>query len=1179
MADRDGFVLNISYSGGGFKYLLKPGKTIIGRTTICDVMLIAENISRRHAQVEVGPEGVTLMDLGSANGTLLEDVELPPRKRTPLAPGQIFKVAQFDFSISPYQEGEPVETDKIILQPDASTPLAPPGDLTTDKTVIGVFSEGRAPRPNFFLIFNTGKDNWQNIQLYDGEYVIGRVPECDIQIKTMGVSRQHAKIEVEGDQFWVTDLNSSNGILLDGEKIDPGKPCPVPPEGIFVIAKQPFLVSKEGQPNTNTKADLSGFATQVVSSPVLDMYQSMSRMSPAMTQASLVTDMQFLDLSGDDRITIGRADDNTVTFDHPAVSRYHAAIERLGTRFRIRDLQSANGIYLNSKLIAAEAFLKEGDVVKVGPFDFVFSGLGIQMESIEGYTIDAFNIKKWVTKELNLLKDISLSIGANEFVAVVGMSGAGKTTFMDTVNGYRPATHGEVYVSGINLYENYNMFRDDIGYVPQRDIVHMELTPWMALDYAGKLRFPPDTSTEERHVAVEQTLNELGLWERKDVVISRLSGGQLKRVSIGVELLTRPRLLFLDEPTSGLDPGTEFEMMKLMRQLADQGRTVMVVTHTTKNVMLCDKVVILGTGGYLVFYGAPEDALDYFDSYRTAREKLERGMEFDEIYRLLEDSERGVPADWAERYQASVYAVPPDKEKVAAAAALPKTAPQAKASAAPSQKQVKKISSFRQLKILSGRNMTILFQDKVSLGLMLALAPILGLMNSVWGKNIFERVDGNVEFVMGLWFMSAVVAVLVGAMSSVREIVKEADIYKRERAVGLKIFPYIFSKTWLGLIMALYQGGVILLIALLLVDVPVPGRETYFEFFITIVLGVVTGYLVGLLISSAVPNQNAALIALIAVVVPQLILGGLLIPLEQIPQGGLLSHAVFSRWTLEGFVISQGMGETLITDQCWDLTPEERNALSDEDKSDPTCPCMGTNLFDDCDGIPGLLNPDFYDDISKQAIAQVEPPKPEEPTPYPSPTTLATPTQFPSPTPLASPTPVPSLTPFPSPTPLPTKVLLYELDEYRDESLAQSQAYFDERSDQLSKFYDQRADQMDVFYEERSDQMGDYFDTVQDQFSDYSDDQKESMENYMDTRQDQAEGFSENLDQYGTNLADWQRDRQKAVSAAENVLKSLLEKFGRAFEGTLKDRWLVLGAQSVIMFVGMLVLMKRKDTL
>ncbi len=646
------------------------------------------------------------------------------------------------------------------------------------------------------------------------------------------------------------------------------------------------------------------------------------------------------------------------------------------------------------------------------------------------------------------------------------------------------------------------------------------------------------------------------------MVISRLSGGQLKRVSIGVELLTRPRLLFLDEPTSGLDPGTELEMMKLMRKLADQGRTVMVVTHTTKNVMLCDKVVILGTGGYLVYYGAPEDALEWYDSYRTPREKLERTMEFDEIYRLLEDPARGTPADWAVRFKESVYGkqAVASEEPTAPSAGL--SMAQLSAAAAPSIKQAKKISSLRQLIILSVRNMRILFQDRVSLAMILLLAPILGLMSAIWGRNIYDDVDGNLEFVMGLWFMSSVVAMLVGAMSSVREIVKESDIYKRERAVGLKIIPYIFSKMWLGFIMALYQGGVILGIALLLVDVPVAGKEIYFEFFVTIVMGVVTGYLIGLLISAAVPNQNTALIALIAVVVPQLLLGGLLIPLEEIPAGNEISHAIFSRWTFEGFIISQGMGDTIADDICWDLPSEERSALTNEDKSRPGCPCMGTNLFQECLGIAGLLSPEFYDDVSQRALAQAEPAKPLEPTALPTPTTFPTPTQYPSPTPLASPTPISS------PTPLPTPVLLYELDEYRDESLIQSEAYYNERAEQMSIYYDQRSDQMTT-----------YFDDVQGQFAEYSDEQKTSMERYMEKRQGQAEGFSGELDQYGNNLADWQRNRQKAVSAAENVLKNVLQKFGRAFEGSVEDRWLVLGIQSLVMFIAILILQKRKDIL
>lgn len=1157
------FVLSISYPGGSFNYLLKRGKTIVGRAPACDVILIHDDISRRHVQLEVEQDACWVMDLGSANGTMLEEVPLPPRRKTPLSTGQAVQIPGFDLAVKPYQAGEPVERDKIVLQPDATKPIAEPADIPLGKTMIGTFGTARStPEPNFFLIFSDREGSWQSVQLYDGEYVIGREPSCDIQIKSMSVSRQHARIKVDGDQFWVTDLDSSNGVVLEGEKIDSGEPHPVSPESVFVIAKMPFLVSKQAQTDTHTKAQLSGFATQVVSAPVLDMYQSLSQVQPAMTQASRVADIDFLDLSGKERISIGRAADNDVQFDHPAVSRYHAVIKRMGKRFQIRDTQSANGVYVNGKLIDEQSWLNQGDYVKIGPFDFVFSGTGIRVDEMQGYTIRAKGLNKWVAEDINLLENISLEIGANEFVAIVGMSGAGKTTFLDAINGYRPATDGEVFINEISLYDNYSMFRDDIGYVPQRDIVHMQLTPWMALDYAGRLRFPPDTSTEERHEAVERTLRELGLWERKDVTISRLSGGQLKRVSIGVELLTRPRLLFLDEPTSGLDPGTEFEMMKLMRGLADQGRTVMVVTHTTKNVMLCDKVVILGTGGYLVFYGAPEDALEYFDAYRTPREKLEKSMEFDEIYRLLEDPERGIPAEWADRYQESEYSPQEKEEEVPVHSSAGMSLSQMSAAAAPSSKQAKKISSLRQLAILSARNTKILLQDKVSLGLMLALAPILGLMNTVWGRNIYDPVEGNIEFAMGLWFMCAVVAMLVGAMSSVREIVKEADIYKRERAVGLKILPYVFSKLWLGLIMAIYQGGVILLIALLFVDVPVSGQEVYLEFFITIFLGVLTGYLVGLVISSAVPNQNAALIALIAVVVPQLIFGGLLIPLEKIPFGREISHAVFSRWTLEAFVVSQGMGDTLTTDQCWQLPAEERSALTTEEKNDPACPCMGTNLFQECPGVPGLLSPDFYDDVSRRALAQPEPAKPVEPTQLPTPTTLPTPTKLPSPTPLASPTP------FPSPTPMPTPILLYELEEYRDESMENNEAYFDERSEQMSSYYDTR-----------SDQMSNYFDTVQDQFSDYSDEQEMSMEDYMELRQDQAETYSSALDEYGNDLADWQRNRQKAVSAAENVIKNVLEKFGRAFEGTVEQRWTVLGIQSGIMFVLILIFQKRKDIL
>ena len=208
-------------------------------------------------------------------------------------------------------------------------------------------------------------------------------------------------------------------------------------------------------------------------------------------------------------------------------------------------------------------------------------------------------------------------------------------------------------MNGIDVYRNFDAVRNDIGYVPQKDIIHMELTVYQALNFAAELRMPKDTSKAERHKRIMEVLNDLDLTHRKDVQISGLSGGQQKRVSIGVELLTRPGLFFLDEPTSGLDPGTETAFMHLMRRLADQGRTIVMVTHATKNVMLADKVVFLARGGYVAWFGPPDEALTYFDQYRSEQDQRARAMEFDQIYAILDDPSKGKGKEWGDRFMAS----------------------------------------------------------------------------------------------------------------------------------------------------------------------------------------------------------------------------------------------------------------------------------------------------------------------------------------------------------------------------------------------------------------------------------------------------------------------------------------------------------------------------------------------
>ena len=431
-------------------------------------------------------------------------------------------------------------------------------------------------------------------------------------------------------------------------------------------------------------------------------------------------------------------------------------------------------------------------------------------------------MNKLVRGKLNILHDVSLIVKPNEFVAVVGQSGGGKTTLVDAIAGFRQATNGKVFVDGIDVYRNVNSMRDKIGYVPQRDIIHMELTVYQALDFSARLRLPRSTKKLARKARINEVLDELGLEEQRNVRISELSGGQQKRVSIGVELLTRPHLFFLDEPTSGLDPGNETAFMNLMRRLADQGRTVIMITHTTKNVMLADKVVFMDSGGYLAWFGPPKEALAYFGQYQPEKVKLKQ---FDDIYTILDDPALGSPKDWAERYQASAayqkYIVEPlrfrqeqvDNQKTKhPAQKQPKQLPAGQKR----PPKIHRISSFSQFFILSARNLAILGRDRSSLILMLLIAPVVGSLDFVLapivGSNLFSYAAGDAIYGKITLFFLCVYALMVGGMSQMREIVKEASIYRRERLVNLRIFPYVASKIWVALLLAFYHAAAFTLI-------------------------------------------------------------------------------------------------------------------------------------------------------------------------------------------------------------------------------------------------------------------------------------------------------------------------------------------------------------------------------
>jgi ABC transport system ATP-binding/permease protein len=276
--------------------------------------------------------------------------------------------------------------------------------------------------------------------------------------------------------------------------------------------------------------------------------------------------------------------------------------------------------------------------VVVGPFELQLLGERLLVRDTRSRVrLDAHELSVQAGSR-RILDAVSLCLPPGSFTALIGPSGAGKSTLLGALCGARPADGGRVLLNGHDLYQEFAALKSGLGYVPQEDIVHRELTVFRCLDYTARLRLPPDTSAEERARRVDEVMATLELGERRDTPIHRLSGGQRKRVSIATELLTEPGLLFLDEPTSGLDPGLEEALMLMLRELAYKGKTVALVTHTLDNIHLCDAVALL-VDGRLAFYGPPADSRTYF-----------RIGHMVELYARLKEKDA---ASWQSRFRAS----------------------------------------------------------------------------------------------------------------------------------------------------------------------------------------------------------------------------------------------------------------------------------------------------------------------------------------------------------------------------------------------------------------------------------------------------------------------------------------------------------------------------------------------
>ncbi|MGB7711851.1 MAG: FHA domain-containing protein [Microcoleus sp.] len=709
-----------------------------------------------------------------------------------------------------------------------------------------------------YLVLNSQGEVLQ-FELKQQQHVLGRGRDRDRKADLIVpdtepwrvVSTVHALLRQIGDNYWIYDGDgqkpSTNGLFVDRTRITPN-------DGYCLKNGAEIKIGLDPK-NQVLLTYFNPTANQVV----LPNKQSISLKNRS--------------------VLLGRDPNASLQLDSPLVSRRHATIDQDSRgNYILRDY-SVNGVFVNGQRVTNSVQLSEGDAIRIGPFTLIYRSGELEMQD-SGHQIrldaDCLVIPK-------RLEGIKLAIEPGQFVALVGGSGAGKSTLMRTLLGIEKTTEGVVYLNGDNLRKNFNIYRNQIGYVPQDDIVHADLQVEEVLTYAAKLRLPPDTDVNQ---VVSKTLEDIEMTHRRNALVKQLSGGQRKRVSIGVELLADPKLFFLDEPTSGLDPGLDKKMMQLLRKLANQGRTVILVTHATANITMCDRIVFMGRGGRLCYFGPPTVALDFFD--------VKTG-DFADIYNELETGETKVQS-WADKFSNSPYYQRYIVNHFSSGN------PEGKTSTAPPKP--KSVSFIQQLVLLAQRYFQLVSRDVVNLSLALLTAPI-GISLLRLAVRDKDPLIGAPEATLAplalrVLFVFTCAAIWVGLATSLQEIVKESAIYLRERLVNLGLFAYVGSKVLILSGLAVLQTILMVGVILIAFKHPEPSLISWtVGVSITTFLTLLSCVSLGLVVSAIVKNGSQANSALPLLLLPQIIFSGVLFKMEG--AASKFSWLMLSRWSVGAY--------------------------------------------------------------------------------------------------------------------------------------------------------------------------------------------------------------------------------------------------------------------------------------
>lgn len=747
------------------------------------------------------------------------------------------------------------------------------------------------------------------------ELSIGRAPTCDVCVRDPGVSRVHVRISQESGTWVVRDADSANGVHVNGYRLDAfsvDRPMEVllgSPDTGARIELEPVVSTEPSRRHASTIVPGPRVVAAAVDGAVGISPDDAVRPAhpkpisavpggaaeagavprPAHAPAAALRSRSSAestvlrgDLDEDDRggavhevtdlglgrsvvgrfelatagvATIGRDETCAIVVADVLASRVHAQVEVTADGPVLTDLSSSNGTFLNGRRVA-QVWLADGDVVTIGNTDLVVrEGILSAREAPSPHQarVSVSAVGLTISGGKRLLDDVTLDLTVGSLTAIVGPSGAGKTTFSRILAGLNAPTDGSVTFGGHDMHRDYDMLRSRIGFVPQNDVVHDKLSVDRAMEFSAKLRLP-DASEAEREAVVDRVLAELELTEHRGTRVDRLSGGQRKRVSTAIELLTGPELLVLDEPTSGLDPALDLTVMRMLRTLADAGRVVVVVTHSLVHLReCCDNVLLLAPGGRTAYWGAVAALEDAYGDQSWA-----------EIFAAVTRDPRGAAAGHLARHGAEPPAPRPERAD--------------RGSLARERSHV-----LQQTVTLAHRQLLLIAADPALLVFLVVLPLVLGaLALLVPGTAGFGRAapDAATEpsqllvlLILGACFM--------GAALSIRDLVGERSIYERERAVGLSPAAYLGAKLVTLCLATSMQS--LLLVLVLRLGKPPPGHGVLVangmvELVLVVWLTAWVSSMVGALVSALVRSGEQTMPLLVIIVMTQLVMTGGMIP-------------------------------------------------------------------------------------------------------------------------------------------------------------------------------------------------------------------------------------------------------------------------------------------------------------